>query len=443
MFRLINKAIGYLFRKSPVLIHTPRAESIGNCAEEIFFGLLKAKREGKKILFLHPRNLFFRRFVANQKLFHLQSPYSIQNKYLWYLGGWLLTLIIALMWLGTGGHIMRLRRILRSIWNKSAGRKAVFDFDRLTPTVGKPALWNPGGFDCFSWKVVEEQSWRKQFDGYVPPEMMAYDHRRAEHLRVKMGIPLADWFVCLHVREAGYREDINNPRNASIQNYIEGIKVITAAGGRTVRLGDRSMTPLPPMDRVIDYPHTGYKSELMDIYLLNQCRFYVGGTSGPLEVANLFSKPMVLVNVTGWSMALPVDKGDLTILKHVFSRARNRFLSISEILSEPPTWQGIDLASNEYVMVENTPAEIRDVIDEYLAKSEYYEYSRLQEAFNEGRKNQIHRWFDQMGATSADLTETYRIAARCDSSAATLGQNYLEQNWLVDNLGKTSFEPLA
>jgi len=470
MFRFFNKAIDYIGKKSPVLVHTPRADSLGNCAEEIFFGLMKAKREGKKILFLYPQNLVFRRlitpkeffnkqasnsvrnsydqntgwlfrnlilrnFVANKKLFQVQSPYSVRNEFVWFICGWMLTFGIVLLGIGTRGPLKVFWNLLRLVWPKNSA-SVVFDLANMTPTIGRSSLWNPGGARHFSWEVVREQCWRQQFDEYVPPSLALGDCRRAEALRVQMGIPLDDWFVCLHVREGGFRKEVDNPRNASIQNYIEGIKAITDAGGWVVRLGDASMTPLPPMDGVIDNPHTRFKSELMDVYLLSQCRFFVGGASGPFEVGNLFGKPMVTVNLTvaGWSMALPVKKGDLSIMKHVFSRSCNRFLSISEILEEPFMWKGVDLVSDEYVMVENTPEEILEVIVEFLAKPEDYEYSGLQESFNIGRRDQIHRWFDQEELTSGKLIETFRIAARCDSSAATLGQKYLEQNWHVDNL---------
>jgi hypothetical protein len=197
---------------------------------------------------------------------------------------------------------------------------------------------------------------------------------------------------------------------------------------------------------VIDYAHTPYKSELMDMYLVSQCRFYVGTNSGPFDVATLFSKPMILVNTIEWSLALPAKRGDLAIIKHTFSRSRNRFLSIKEILEEPFGCQVFRPPSDEYVKVENTPEEIRDVIEEFLAKSEDYGYSELQEAFNEGRRRQIHRWLDQgepfwPAPSKKDLViEQYRIASRADSVAGTLGQKYLEQNWLVDNLENSHAE---
>jgi putative glycosyltransferase (TIGR04372 family) len=477
MARLICKAIDFISGKIPVLIHTPRADSFGNCAEEIFFGLLKAKRENKKILFLHPHNLVFRGllaknkikdsrfpqptrtiysrylewfirnlvlrdFVANRKIFHIKSSQTVGNGFVWFVGGWLLTFGIALMWMGNIPPLRPLRKLRRFIWPIDPTRM-VFDFLRMTPTIGRSTLWNPKGCSSFSWETVRDQAWKDQYDEYVPPGLMGGDQRRAEKLMTQMGIPPADWFVCLHVRESGYRRDDEDPRNASIHNYIEGIKAITAAGGWVVRLGDASMTPLPAMDRVIDYPHTRYKSELMDVYLVRHCRFYLGTNSGPSEVATLFWKPMVLVNVTEWSIGHPMKMGDLEIIKHVSAPSRDRFLSISELLDEPYHWQDFGPGSEPYNMVENTPDEIRDVVQEFLTQPRDCEYSDLQKKVNEGRKTQIRRWFDQPEPFAKPdvgnrFLRSYEVAARCDWARGTLGQKYLEQNWLTDNLKYSS-----
>ena len=112
MYRYLYKAFDYFNGKSRIIIHTTMAESFGNCAEDILFGLLKAKRENKKILFLYPHSLGFRKFAANRSLFHFRSHYSVQNKFVCSLGGWLLTFHIALTWIYTRGSLDRLKREL-------------------------------------------------------------------------------------------------------------------------------------------------------------------------------------------------------------------------------------------------------------------------------------------------------------------------------------------
>ena len=473
MYRFFNKAIDYIGRKSPILVHTPRADTLGNCAEEIFFGLLKAKREGKKIIFLYPqslvfgkhfanhklidiystnvipvryvrltvrwllRNLVFRRFTVNQQIFNLQSPYCVQNRYASFIGGWLLNLEIVLMWLGYRAPLRGLRRIRRWIWPRDSARM-VFNFAAMTPIIGSSSLWKPNGVNYFFWEIIGSLDWRRQYEEYVPPKMIEHSRRFSEEMRVQMGIPLSDWFVCLHVRESGFRNNTDK-RDSSIENYVEGVRIITDAGGWVVRIGDPSMTPLPQMERVVDYPHTRFKTELMDIYLISHCRFFIGTNSGPSDVATLFKKPMLLVNMTEWTVAFPLNKGDIAIIKHIYSRSRNRFLSMKEILDEPFDWQDFGGGLDEYLMVENTSYEIRQVIGEFLSGPKNFEYSELQKKFNKRRNKQIHRWFDHpnpfgRGAPEDEHSRMYRVASRWNSAAGTLGQQYLEGNWLADSL---------
>ena len=431
MRSFINKAFKLINRRIPILIQTPRARSFGNCAEEISYGLLKARRENKKILFLYSPNLISKRMVANQNLLRLNDDFRFQNKAVSFLGGWIIVslLIIVRVSLPLLRHIgpQNAERLLGFNFRESA----IFSFYYRSPRIGRSTLWQREGTSCFSWETVKELNWARQYQDYIPPHLNETDLRNSDQLRTQMGIPLSDWFVCLHVREAGYHNDREN-RNASIGNYVEAIQAITRAGGWVVRIGDSSMVPLDSMERVIDYPHTRFKSELMDIYLISQCRFYVGTNSGPTDVAALFKKPTILVNASDWGNCFPIKMGDLFIPKHVFSRPLNRYMSIEDMLEESYMSYGSKSVPDDYVMVENTPQEIRDVIEEYLAKPENFNYSDLQKAFNEARLNQFHRMLDQ----NDDFTTTgkYRFASRADAAAGTLGQKYLEKNWSYDNL---------
>jgi putative glycosyltransferase (TIGR04372 family) len=448
MFGFINKGFGYIRKRSPILIQTPRSTVYGNCAEEILYGLLKAKRENKKVLFLYPKFPWSKRkqllsfnlpTVANQELLHVQSCYSISNQnVLVWLIGWTLGLSFTVV-LAT--HILwgKVRRKLQRVWPKIGGDD-FFDPRNRILAIGRAALWRPDGAKEFSWETVKTQNWEQQYHEYLPPRLKEERQRVAEQILVQMGIPLTDWFACLHVRESGYHHDVYGNRNGSVQNYLEGIKSITDTGGWVVRLGDPSMTPLPHMEHVIDYPHTAFKSELMDIYLTSQCRFFVAATSGATDVASLFWKPMIRINFSGWAVSFPLRKTDLGIIKHIYSLSCNRFLSLKEILDGPFGYEDFNYHSDEYILVENTTDEIKDVIEEFLTRPADFEYSELQKAFNAGRVLQIQRWFD-LQSSKGDPANLYRIGSRVDSVAGVLGHKYLEQNWLEDSLERSGVRP--
>ena len=76
MYRLVDKAFGKFNKRNRVIIHTPNRRSFGECAKDMYFGLLKAQREDKKILFVYPRPFIFKMLgfsVVNRELFDLES----------------------------------------------------------------------------------------------------------------------------------------------------------------------------------------------------------------------------------------------------------------------------------------------------------------------------------------------------------------------------------
>lgn len=369
MYRLINWTFDLLNKKSRILFHTPPHRSFGNCAEEMFFGLLQAKRENKKILFMYPRlRLFGLKFrLANEELFHLESNHAISNINLSsLLAGWLVSLyLFSLHLLGQLRGSKQFRSILMTIRPKSTHVTSMVDHSYGRAKIGQATLWKPSGTTVFSWKNVEEQNWALQYQEYVPPRISEAKLQYAQQRRIAMGIPPTEWFVCLHFREN--ENNVSHYRDSSTAQYIEAIKFITSSGGWVVRIGDSATSPLPPMERVIDYAHRQDKSPIMDLYFINQCRFFVGTASGPTFVAMLFQKPAVLVNLAEWTLGLLSGKDSLFIPRHIFSRFHNRFLSVREILEEPYAVTGFEKSHCEnYIFVENTSEEIKEVIKEFL-----------------------------------------------------------------------------
>ena len=452
MYGLINWALEQVNRRSPVLVQTPNHRSFGNAAEEIFYGLLRARRENKKVWLLYPRLALFgkRFFVANEEEFQLESDSTVSNDTVVasFVGCALSGLVAFLRIL----HLLRgsatLRRVAR-VFRPRLPERAALDYGYIVPQIGKSRLWMPDGIKSFSWSVVRAQKWKEQYERYVPPRLRRDKFQRAERTRIEMGIPLSEWFVCLHLSESRP----STARNASILNCIEAIESITGAGGWVVRLGDPRMTPLPAMHRVIDYAHSEHQSALMDLYLISQCRFFTGLNSGPCAVATLFQKPMALVDLSEWMIAYPLKKGDLAILKHVYSRSRGRFLSVSEMLEESFAVQPVKgTGSDEYVVVENTPAEIRALVEEFITALDDrspYEYSATQQTFNQKRRVQIRRWLREgeplgwLGVPDEDVfIHQYRMAAVLDA-AGTLGRRYLEQNWTTDALAHAGAQEVS
>jgi putative glycosyltransferase (TIGR04372 family) len=188
----------------------------------------------------------------------------------------------------------------------------------------------------------------------------------------ELGVPDGAWFVCLHVRESGFKQEqgfnaVEGVLNAEIDTYLSAIRAVMERGGWVIRIGDEKMQPLPPMPGAIDYAHSALKSDWMDVFLLGACRFLIGTSSGPAYVPPLFGVPCVLTN---WLPAgqRPFNSRDIYIPKLYVDGFPSRQLSFAEMMAPPIGYAPRYVHAEELGLapVSNTPEEIREVVSEML-----------------------------------------------------------------------------
>lgn len=408
------------------IIQVPCTYAVGNAAEQIYLGLVKARRERKKLVILYPYELPGRlRFkLPNMELVDIESEYSLTlNPVLNHAARFLLTAYFAFF------------RVLSYPVRLLTGRH-LNEYYR-TPMMGTLDLWKPDPWvGEFSWDVVDQFHWRENLGQPLRVSMKPHKKAAAEAIRDQMGIPRDAWFACLHVREGGFHGDNCVERNAHIHNYLDAIREITARGGWVVRLGDATMKRLPAMERVIDYPFTAFKSALMDIYLISECRVYIGMSSGIFDIAQLFQRPIIVTNMSSWLYPFPLKSCDIGLPKHVYSKSRGRFLSIKEWLGEPMEAISFRVLGEDYAMQENSPEEIAQAVREFLDRGEIAERSSQQRKFDALRLVNGRKLIDgyTYGADPFwDMDHRYRMASRLDAPAGMVSPTYLEQNWEHDS----------
>ena len=214
-----------------------------------------------------------------------------------------------------------------------------------------------------------------QWEAEQRPPLLRLDPEIRERGRValeRLGMPADAWFACLHVREHGFYAETaawnrNRFRNADVRSYFPAIQAVTRRGGWVVRIGDQTMTPLPGSPQVIDLATTATRQDWLDIYCIAASRFMIATTSGPHNVADPFGVPVVGTN---W-FALgywPLSENDLFIHKRLVRQGSCEPLTLSQAL-EPPllgAWEPMIYARRGIDVIDNTPAEIREVVEEML-----------------------------------------------------------------------------
>lgn len=185
----------------------------------------------------------------------------------------------------------------------------------------------------------------------------------------EIGVPQGAWFICVHAREEGYAPgESQGYRNTRIADYVLAMQAIVERGGWVVRMGDPTMERLPKMERVIDYAHLNIRSDWMDVFLGASCKFFLGGSSGVIEIASIFGVPKATVNCAPMATALPVGQNDVGIPKLLWSIDTERHLSFREVLSTPVGGFRFDHLYKEanVCVIDNSPEDILAVVEEML-----------------------------------------------------------------------------
>lgn len=194
-----------------------------------------------------------------------------------------------------------------------------------------------------------------------------------------LGILNHSWYICLHNREGGYTKnkipDVESDfRNGSINNFISTINFISNLGGAVVRMGDSSMTPFPNIPGLVDYAHSPFKSEMNDILLSANCRFFLGNTSGAHQMASAQGIPVVGVNLAAMGFCKFGSPNDIGVPKLYLRESTNKPIPFEEIFhSKLANFYKTQMFSEAGVYLNETPEDeiteaVKQMIDQLNGK---------------------------------------------------------------------------
>ena len=148
-----------------------------------------------------------------------------------------------------------------------------------------------------------------------------------------LGIGKNDWFVCLHAGEVTTDSIWNYElfRRNQVGDYFDLIEYITGIGGKVVRMGHQKVPAVTQKVPIIDYPRSSVWSDWMDIYLIHECKYFIGCQSGLQLVAVILGKPLLLTNIIPWPMVNGYD-GDIYLPKLIRLKETGDYISIREYL---------------------------------------------------------------------------------------------------------------
>ena len=381
-------------------------DAFGNRAEEIYFALLKCRREKKRLILLKLMTNLFYKFKfrkSNLELLNIQHPIIVRNPFLDLLN-YFVTLVFAIF------RIMGI--ILRKIKYLMGYQPENIFLQASEHPINRNAIWR------------SRVSWEWDLQNLLN---VSYGSRQI----IESAFPILKGmkYVCLHVRTGGFFNDHDEAkfRNANIENYFPAIKELVSRGYLVVRLGDSSM-PKISLDGVIDYANSPQKSEKNDILLIEHCNFYIGSQSGPIDTAALFEKRILTINSTSLSHCCWYRHGSLFIPRKAV--IDNKILSLKEQIEHDLFEIKGTGTMNELVTYrENSCEEILDAVNEFL---EFKELDPFQDNFNKFLEEKIIDYFDKtifFKIKKYDELEKNRWISRLQNMKGSICKGYLVKNW--------------
>jgi len=347
---IINRSLDYKF----FYVLAPCDTSIGIGSELIRLSLIKAKILDKKVTFIYSR-IPFGKFI-----FNFRYPTQIYNAF-------------------SSEAIRREYFLLLMFLEYYYGCKFLFLSLCKTIYLFRRTLYRQHRHGD-AWLYAPRENCDERLKGRYsllkiaravrnPPKIQISDqiNVKCQSGFKKLGLA-GRWYVCLHVRTSNFHQDDAVHRNANIKNYYAAIDFIISQGGIVVRMGDKlEDSTVRYSVGFIDYPNTSFKSEIMDLYLIENCRFYFGTQSGIIDTALLLQKPVLSVN--SLHFAIPgTGKHNLTIYKNIFDKKRNALLNFENSIA---IYDKIISSSHnefmrEFEWIENSSEEIYEAVSEFF-----------------------------------------------------------------------------
>lgn len=409
-----------------LLFVSPLFYSIGNAAEEILWAYARAVLLNKKLVVIAPYKwtqiLSYR--ICNEALFSIN--FGDDNRLTQFE-----TAIARMMrcYVNLSFFLKRAFNLsVKKITNKSLGDHWNF------PMMGRSTYW-PYKNGAHQLGNVERDPILKTINALNPPSLNKIIESECDIRLKEFGVDAKQKFICLHVRGSGFHGDANRRpyRNADIKNYTSAIKYLLSLGYRVFRMGDSSMEAADIKDPLfIDYPFTSIKSPEMDLFLIKHCNFYIGMQSGILDVAHLFMKPVLILNMYEWFVHYPLKEIDRGMLKKVTIKGKSTPLELHARLELPFFYtDNRNQYTDELSFIENSPDDILNAIrayEQYIScGQEPVNFEKMHEIDNFVKK----RGLDFMAGTD-DLDKTFvqsppvLYSRYCYRSLASKGALYTE-----------------
>ena len=187
------------------------------------------------------------------------------------------------------------------------------------------------------------------------------EKRTAEREFGALGLPNDSNFVCLIVRDQANSD--HGYRNREISDFADAVFELAQRGVGVIRMGANGGSPLQVEHPLVcDYANSGIRTELLDLYLLANCKFAISTLSGPDTTCLAFRRPVLFVDIANYALCFSGTALATWVPGVIVDKNANRNLSLREVFDSGAGWFWRDSQFHELGLDvgRSSPEEIRD-----------------------------------------------------------------------------------
>ena len=214
---------------------------------------------------------------------------------------------------------------------------------------------------------------REKYDVYISKlpiiNLTNEDEREALCNLEKLRITKDSKWICIHNRDSAYLDwaipnakwNYHNYRDWSINDMLPACDYFTKKGYYVIRVGKKTNEKIKSKNpKIIDFVNCKERNDLTETFLIANCVFYFGSSSGINNVARIFCKPVFEINVAPLVSIFSIKRKYPCIFKRVFDLEKNKILTIKEMEDKKifDTFHSDELKKKKVKFVNNTSDEI-------------------------------------------------------------------------------------
>ena len=388
IFNKLNK-----IKKFPFFFLSPLIYAIGNASQQITIASNYTKSRGKVLIILKVKLLkrILNYSICNKSLFH-DLIFDKKKDLKYYFITNIASYFLDIEFIFKRSFVLFFRKYFN----------IKFKEETNFPKIGINYIFGNSVIDL---KKIDYKD-IKPF--YFYPNQIDIKEQQKIYCKKKLkefGLDETEKLVCLHVRDANFKNDENrknyfnsgNYRNSDINNYIESINFLINQGYYVIRMGDSSSKKINfNHKKFLDYSKSDMKEDIMDFYLIKKCAFYIGTQSGIIDIAYMFNKPVFTTNMCELFACLPRKKIDRGIFKKIYYGDSQNCIDIQTFAALPFKYHCPQIEIKDLKFEENSPEEIYEATVEFLESlNKKKNLSNLQIQFNNLLKKQHIELFYQ------------------------------------------------